>query len=121
MVLAAGASKGVISIFGNYALSYNAQGLNAYDLGTGALADTAQLTGVKPGPYALNYGQSYANGYFFIAAADGSFSGFQIGLPPSGDRARELGTAGGRLCHDRYRAAAATRLLRGLNRLGKTF
>lgn len=81
VVLAAGASKGVVSIYGDYALSYNGQGLNVYDLDTGALVDSTQLTGVKPGPYALNYGQSYANGYFFVAAADGSFSGFQIGLP----------------------------------------
>jgi len=84
VVLAAGASTGVVSIYGNYALSYNTHGLNAYDLDTGALVDTTQLTGVNPGPYALNYGQSYtSNGYFFIAAPDGSFSGFQIGLPSS--------------------------------------
>ncbi len=81
VVLAAGASKGAVSIFGNYAISYNAQGLNAYDLNTGALVDTAQLSGATPGPYALNYGQGYANGYFFMTNADGSFSGFQIGQP----------------------------------------
>lgn len=84
VVLAAGASKGAVSIFGNYAVSYNAQGLNAYDLTTGALVDTAQLNGATPGPYALNYGQGYANGYFFITNADGSFSGFQIGQPDGG-------------------------------------
>ena len=67
----------------DYAISYNAQGLNTHDLGTGALVDTTLLRGVTLGPYALDYGQSYANGYFFIPAPDGSFRGYQIGLPSS--------------------------------------
>lgn len=83
VVLATGASKGVVSIFGNYALSYNGIALNAYDLGTGALVDTTQLNGATPGQYGLQYGQGYANGYFFITNGDGSFSGFQIGVPQS--------------------------------------
>lgn len=79
VTLAPGAANGVISVFGNYALSYNQQGLHAYDLNSGALIDTTQLNGATPGQYGVNYGQSFANGYFFVANGDGSFSGFQIG------------------------------------------
>lgn len=73
-----------VSIFGNYALNYFGGTLSAYDLTTGALTDQTVLNGAGTG-FDSYFGQSYANGYFFVTDESGAqWSGFQIGTPNGG-------------------------------------
>ncbi|MBW8816189.1 MAG: PEPxxWA-CTERM sorting domain-containing protein [Caulobacterales bacterium] len=67
-----------VSIFGNYALNYSNGVLSAYNLSTGALADQTTLVGAGTDFNSL-YGQSYANGYFFVPTSGGNtFVGYKI-------------------------------------------
>jgi PEP-CTERM motif len=67
-----------VSIFGNYALNYNAGVLSAYSLSTGALVDQTTLNGAANGFNSL-FGQSYANGYFFVTNEAGDqWKGYQL-------------------------------------------
>lgn len=64
-----------IAAFGSYLLNYNNGTLSAYDAMTGQLADSTTLVGAGQG----YYGQSFANGYFFVPNDDQSgYSGYAI-------------------------------------------
>jgi len=64
-----------ISAFNGYLLNYNNETLSAYDATTGKFADSTTLVGAGGG----YYGQSFANGYFFVPNDDQSgYSGYAI-------------------------------------------
>ncbi len=64
-----------VSILGNYAVDYNNGTLSAFSLANGSLVGTTVLNGdVVDG----TYGQSYANGYFFVSNGS-QFLGYKIG------------------------------------------
>lgn len=82
-----------VSVFGDYALNYDAGVLSAYSLSTGALVDQTTLNGASTS-FDGHFGQSYANGYFFVPVSGGAeYVGYQIGVPsgPGGGAIPEPG------------------------------